>query len=140
MEIKFRVWNGSAYEYDVMVGKFGAFYVNPMNNGLDATDSASLSPFNTKFSDSVAIEQFTGEKCYVTHSDLYVGDIMERNLELFVIEFKHGSFVCRSVDKPHKSYSLSIFTSVTSVGNAGAKIGNIHNNAELLEAESGSCY
>ena len=59
-DINFRVWNGSAYEYDVMVGKFGAFYVNPMNNGLDATDSASLSPFNTKFSDGVVVEQFTG--------------------------------------------------------------------------------
>ena len=59
-EIVFRVWNGANYENNVMVGKFGAFYVNPMNGGLDANDSASLSPFNTKFSDNVVIEQFTG--------------------------------------------------------------------------------
>lgn len=59
-EILFRVWNGMNYEYDIMVGKFGAFYVNPMNEGLDVGDSASLSPFNTKFSDDVVIEQFTG--------------------------------------------------------------------------------
>ncbi len=59
-EIVFRVWNGANYENNVMVGKFGAFYVNPMNGGLDANDSASLSPFNTKFSDNVIIEQFTG--------------------------------------------------------------------------------
>ena len=76
-EIKFRVWNGSAYEYDVMVGKFGAFYVNPMNNGLDATDSASLSPFNTKFSDGVVVEQFTGliDKNGLTY--IYEGDIID---------------------------------------------------------------
>jgi len=76
-EIKFRVWNGSAYEYDVMVGKFGVFYVNPMNNGLDATDSASLSPFNTKFSDGVVVEQFTGliDKNGLTY--IYEGDIID---------------------------------------------------------------
>ena len=120
MEIKFRAWDGVKLSYgeredfDDSIGfRFEHFAMN------------GFKPI---------LEQFTGEKCYVTHSDLYVGDIMERNLELFVIEFKHGSFVCRSVDKPHKSYSLSIFTSVTSVGNAGAKIGNIHDNPELLEA------
>ena len=132
MEIKFRAWYDNKELLDVDTIFFDGD--NPF---------VYLRKGESRFGQGgcpVVLEQFTGEKCYVTHSDLYVGDIMERNLELFVIEFKHGSFVCRSVDKPHKSYSLSIFTSVTSVGNAGAKIGNIHNNAELLEAESGSCY
>jgi hypothetical protein len=77
--------------------------------------------------------QFTGEKCFITGSDLYEGDIMERNLELFVIEFFHGGFVCRSLEKPNVLRSLSLLTSVTSIGDAGAKIGNIYKNPELLE-------
>lgn len=59
-ELLFRVWNGAKYEYDIMVGKFGVFYVNPINSGIDATDSASLSPFNTRFINDVVVEQFTG--------------------------------------------------------------------------------
>lgn len=33
MTNKFRVWNGSEMIYDVTVGKFGAFYVNPGDKG-----------------------------------------------------------------------------------------------------------
>lgn len=58
----FRVWNGMEMIYDVTVGKFGAFYVNPMSkgDGLDEKDSASLTPFNTRYSDGTLVMQFTG--------------------------------------------------------------------------------
>lgn len=52
-EIKFRVWNGLEMVYDVISGRFGTFYVNPDNNGIDQNDSASLSPYNTKYHDNV---------------------------------------------------------------------------------------
>ena len=42
-ETKFRVWTGMKMDYDVVVGKLGAFYVA----GLDPKDSASMSPANT---------------------------------------------------------------------------------------------
>lgn len=61
--------------YDVTVGRFGNFYVNPSNNGIDERDSASLTPFNTKYPDSVPIMQFTG----LTDSEgreIYEGDIL----------------------------------------------------------------
>ena len=45
-EIKFRVWTGQEMEHRIMVGFLGAFYVQ----GIDEKDSASMSPFNTKYS------------------------------------------------------------------------------------------
>lgn len=73
---KFRVWNGREMVYDVMVGKFGVFYVNPMakGDGLNDKDSASLSPFNTKYPDEVPVMECIGEDCM--GNDIYVDDIM----------------------------------------------------------------
>lgn len=59
-DLKFRVWNGSEMEHNIMVGKFGIFYVNPSNNGIDENDTASLSPFNTKYPDDIPLMRFTG--------------------------------------------------------------------------------
>ncbi len=56
------VWTGATMEYNVTVGIFGTFYVNPNNNGLDEKDSASLTPFNTKYPDSYPVMQFIGIK------------------------------------------------------------------------------
>lgn len=58
--LKFRVWNGAEMVYDVTVGKFGVFYVNPTNNGLDPKDSASITPFTTKYHEGTPVMQFTG--------------------------------------------------------------------------------
>jgi hypothetical protein len=60
-KLKFRIWNGTEMIYDITVGKFGTFYVNPGNNGhgLDPNDLASLTPFTTKYSDNTPIMQFT---------------------------------------------------------------------------------
>ena len=45
------MWTGITMEYNVVVGKFGVFYVNPgiRGDGLDDSDSASLTPFTTKY-------------------------------------------------------------------------------------------
>jgi uncharacterized phage protein (TIGR01671 family) len=61
-QLTFRVWNGREMVYDVTVGKFGAFYVNPMSkgNGLDENDSASLTPFNTRYHNDTPVMQSTG--------------------------------------------------------------------------------
>lgn len=74
--LDFRVWNGSEMVYDVMVGRFGVFYVNPENNGLDPKDSASLTTLNTKYSDNTPVMQFTGVLDMYSNK-LYQGDLVQ---------------------------------------------------------------
>jgi YopX protein len=63
-QIKFRIWNGSQMEYNVIAGKFGAFYVNPgdKGDGLNPKDTACLTIFNTKYWEQMPVMQWTGQK------------------------------------------------------------------------------
>lgn len=61
-ELKFRIWNGAEMEYNVTVGKFGNFYVNPeKGDGLNPKDLACLTTNTTAYSDKVSVMQFTGQ-------------------------------------------------------------------------------
>ena len=130
-EIKFRAWIGFKFEYDIMVGKFGNFYVNPGNGGLDSKDSACLSPFNTKYSDSVLIEQFAGlhDK---NGREIYEGDIcLFPSMLNRVIVWKDGALgYIDTCDDFHAFGGHQWFDMI--VPNLEV-IGNIHENPELLE-------
>lgn len=135
-EIKFRVWNGTAMEHSVLVGQFGVFYVNPSNNGLDEKDSASITPYNTKYHDDIPVMQFTGLKdC--NGVEIYEGDICTIEYDEFaltpsfeirkftgVVKFIDGSFmVCADICG---DFAFQEMADVKVIGNA-------HQNPELLE-------
>lgn len=126
-ELKFRVWNGSKMEYDIVVGRFGCFYVNPglNNDGLDPNDTASLNPSNTKYDDAIRVMQLSGltDKA---GSAIYEGDLMRLNGgEVSEVKFDGGSFYC--VDNNGDRILNST---------AWIKVGNIYENKELLTPNS----
>lgn len=135
-EIKFRVWNGIEMVHDITTGKFGTFYVNPDNNGIDRNDSASMTQLNTKYPDTVPVMQWTGLKDK-NGRDIYEGDIYEMYGHNYKIVFDNGAFCITGVKrhattpinwKPETEDDCMIedFASKMEI------IGNIHQNPELL--------
>lgn len=129
-EIKFRVWTGIEMVYDVMVGKFGIFYVNPNNNGLDENDSASLSPYNTKYFDDIPLMLFTGFKDR-NGKEIYEGDIISfytnslNGTKVFDVGW-NGLGFC------FEPYNINVWKFGEFVENYEI-IGNIYSNPELVD-------
>lgn len=135
-EIKFRAWNGMEIKYDVVVGRFGAFYVNPgsRGDGLDDNDRACLTPFNTIYSSQVPIMQFTGRKDE-NGKEIYEGDIcvFDKDGPLaspMVVEWIGSAWVL--VDPRTRHNVSGIDVSLLREFHIGV-IGNIYENPELLK-------
>lgn len=136
-EIKFRVWDGKRMQYDVTAGRFGVFYVNPGANGdgLDEKDSASLTPFNTKYADATPLLQYTGLRD-ADGKEIYEGDVLQwqwrgcSRLLTVYWALRTASFATEDVwdtDPMHKHGSMPYEGHIRIVG-------NVYENPELVPA------
>ena len=129
-ELKFRVWNGFEMEYNVTVGKFGNFYVNPENgDGLNLKDTASLTTCTTKYLDDTPTMQYTGIKD-INNNDIYEGDI---------VSFKFWRDALQRMEnrKMKVEYLNGFFYPLVSFGGGPSNkdyeiVGNVFENPELL--------
>ena len=124
-ELKFRVWNGSEMEHNIMVGKFGIFYVNPSNNGIDENDTASLSPFNTKYPDDIPVMRFSGltDK---NGTEIFEGDILEfEDEQKAVVKWLQGGLTCEA---DFGDYDLTTVGWAIEILGCCEVVGNIYEN------------
>lgn len=126
--VKFRIWNGMEMEYDITVGRFGAFYVNPENGDrLSPQDTASLTVNTTKYHKGTPLMQYTGlfDK---SAQEIWEGDILKHEKGYLVkVEWGHHSWAFIPIN-------LELFENSqdASFPNQFTAIGNIFENPELL--------
>lgn len=138
-EIKFRAFNGMGMEYNVVAGKFGHFYVNPYNNGMDEKDSTSLTPFNTKYEDTVPLMQFTGLKDK-NGKEIYEGDIISSDNFSSNLVIGYSNEKAAFVGSRTNSFKISEiynFLDDIVIDDNWEVIGNIYESPELLKQKEG---
>ena len=137
-ELKFRVWNGAEMVYDVTIGKFGVFYVNPSNNGLDQKDSASLTPFTTKYDDKTHVMQATGLTDQYGN-EIYSFDIVRYGtpyhgeIKTVHIGFVHYNEHCAAFQIAYRNITNSFVSDFIHRFTVIEVIGNRYQNPELLK-------
>lgn len=130
-EIKFRIWNGREMEYNITVGKFGTFYVNPeKGDGLNPNDTASLTPNTTKYSEGTPLMQFTGllDK---NGKEIYEYDILmtETDKPMVITWSKKFASFCIS----REGWAFQHWFGEACDPSRCEVIGNIYENPELLK-------
>ena len=129
--------------HDVTIGKFGAFYVNPgsKGNGLDENDSASLTPFNTRYHNDTPVMQFTGLKDK-NGNDIYEGDLVKIiAADVFgVVEWMKelALFEIKILTPDYVDATMTLYSNQKEGNNTNREIiGNIYKNPELIPRAAG---
>lgn len=135
-ELRFRAYNGETMNYNIMVGKFGAFWINPgvNNNGLDANDSACLTTFNTKCAETTIVMQSTGLND-INDTPIFEGDIVKCGYGQGKVVWKSGCFMVEWIDDK-EAYLELVFSRkgmyVRKDDEQFEVVGNAYENPELL--------
>ena len=136
-ERKYRAWIGNRMEYDVVVGRFGAYYA-----ALDTRDTSSL--VTTRYSDDIPVMEFTG-LLDLKGKEIYEGDVLRDDQgDVFDVRFgnlpldKSGDCVCK-YQAFYAHYEKTV-NGRTGFGHECNEIrewmeiiGNIYSNPELLK-------
>lgn len=130
-QYEFRAWTGAKMEYDIMVGKFGAFYVNPGNrgDGLDENDLASLTPYTTQYLKDTPVMQYVGIKDK-NDKKIFSGDLVrikERGIYQVIYIENSMKFYFEAVDGDTRQFTAS--------PDAIEIIGNIYEKENRSEGE-----
>lgn len=130
-EIKFRIWNGSQMEYNIMAGFLGTFFVN----SIDERDSSSMSQNNTKYPPDTIPMQFTGLKD-INGKDIYENDIVQCGYGKAKVIFKSGCFMVQWIEDK-EAYMEFLFSRkgmyIRKDDEQFTIIGDIYQNPELYE-------
>lgn len=139
IENKFRIWNGREMVYDITVGKFGTFYVNPENgNGLNPNDTNSMSVNTTKYHKDVIVMKFAGQEDD-NETEIYMGDILSTKWRAVVFQNEEGTFMIKFANNPSVNKPMSLRKYLNRRFKAGTSerdnviIGNVFANPELLK-------
>lgn len=129
--IKFRVWNGVEMIYDITVGKFGTFYVNPESgNGLNPKDTSCLTSNTTKYHE-VPLMQFT-RLIDKNEKEIYEGDILNTRTGICYIKYSDEFKRLIAFFPKHTSGNWKELDEIGCGGIITEYIGNIYQNPELL--------
>lgn len=128
-EIKFRVWTGNEMEYNITVGKFGIFYVNPENgDGLNPLDTASLTTCTTKYPDDIPLMQFA-ERYDKNNKEIFQGDIvMDVYNQKYVVCYDDGETPTFWLDGKQEECEIEHYKLWRSSDDRLCVIGNIYEN------------
>lgn len=96
-----------AMNYNIVAGKFGAFWVNegPNLDGLDHNDNASLTRFNTKCGETTVIMQAIGV-VDANGREVYEGDVISLSDGNAAIRYNANSAAYEAVFEDGSAISL----------------------------------
>ena len=116
-ELKFRAWDGKRMIYDVIPAS--------------ETSIIELFEYEHQVTEVEAIEQYTGLKDK-NDKEIYEGDVVNIQGIKYYVDFEHGGFWFNNDNLKWKANRP--FTHFQEINDTEV-IGNIHENAELLEEE-----